>query len=796
MGISAGTSNWLWVRSRGICAHPTCSAALVKLDGTKLVTQGQRAHIRSDVPDGPRYDADYADPDQYENLLLLCRDHHNLVDSQPSEYPVEELERWKRDHEGPGYGSHPVLVPPPPVGAHYVRRDDPFARLAVALEAHGRTVLVGLSGAGKTQLAADYFRSVVDGYSLRLWVRARDAETLLEDFARAGPYLGVPHHDDESLLEYCRRIREVFETTPGWLIVFDDAPDEPSVHDLMPGSGGHVVVTSQAQAWPTVTTAVGALSRTESLEMLRGHPRLTTAEPVVLNHLADAAGDLPLCLMQVMGYLDATGSGPNDLLRLFADRRAMLLDRGAPPDHLAMRVSVSSAIDRLTASAKQLLAALSVLASVPVPIPEALVPREPHGLLGPLADSLALEDAISELRQFSLLERDHDRMSCHEITQLLTRDLLTQEEVRQATLRALALMGELLPARVDRQDHLPAALALLPHVNAVVSRVGEYPGIGIITATLVNRLAPAYNLMGEGARAEAEFRRALVLLDREVEDDVGLRASILHNLSNSARDNGDFPRAIELAQEALDLKRECGAPPVSVATSMGTLGLHFEAIGEFGEALTLHRRALDLLEPAAHVRNTADALNDVARVLRRLDRHDESGSLSQQAVHLASTDPDAWSELAEANLNLAVLSEDQDPIQALEYAEAAVEACQSGGTLSGVLSRSLGSRGRLRCNVGDCSGISDLRLAVELLERFEGVGDNYARALGNLGGALVTVGISSQNQRAVAEGLAYLQRSRDVLVEALPANSPTVQVAEEMLRDALELVELARRDMG
>jgi len=35
----------------------------------------------------------------YENLILLCNIHHQLVDAQPETYPVERLQAIKRDHE-------------------------------------------------------------------------------------------------------------------------------------------------------------------------------------------------------------------------------------------------------------------------------------------------------------------------------------------------------------------------------------------------------------------------------------------------------------------------------------------------------------------------------------------------------------------------------------------------------------------------------------------------------------------------------------------------------------------------
>ncbi len=37
--------------------------------------------------------------DRYENLILLCEEHHHIVDSQVATYPVERLRQMKYDHE-------------------------------------------------------------------------------------------------------------------------------------------------------------------------------------------------------------------------------------------------------------------------------------------------------------------------------------------------------------------------------------------------------------------------------------------------------------------------------------------------------------------------------------------------------------------------------------------------------------------------------------------------------------------------------------------------------------------------
>ena len=94
--------NLLWASSRGVCAAPDCERPLLVFDGGRWTTLGEIAHIRAHSPEGPRFDATWTGSvDSYDNCLLLCRDHHRLIDSNADAYPVDSLLDWKRQHELP-----------------------------------------------------------------------------------------------------------------------------------------------------------------------------------------------------------------------------------------------------------------------------------------------------------------------------------------------------------------------------------------------------------------------------------------------------------------------------------------------------------------------------------------------------------------------------------------------------------------------------------------------------------------------------------------------------------------------
>lgn len=102
MAITLKTHKMLWGRSGNKCAFPDCNKELVldetETDDSSIV--GDEAHIVAKEPNGPRGDSILSsnDRDKYDNLILLCKVHHKLVDDQPNTYTVEKLSEMKRKH--------------------------------------------------------------------------------------------------------------------------------------------------------------------------------------------------------------------------------------------------------------------------------------------------------------------------------------------------------------------------------------------------------------------------------------------------------------------------------------------------------------------------------------------------------------------------------------------------------------------------------------------------------------------------------------------------------------------------
>ena len=101
---SQKTLKILFALSGNECAAPGCTVSVVipATDRSKAQILGHICHIYSFAKNGPRGKAGLTEEDinSHENLIVLCPNHHTVVDRQHETYPASTLRKWKETHEG------------------------------------------------------------------------------------------------------------------------------------------------------------------------------------------------------------------------------------------------------------------------------------------------------------------------------------------------------------------------------------------------------------------------------------------------------------------------------------------------------------------------------------------------------------------------------------------------------------------------------------------------------------------------------------------------------------------------
>lgn len=106
--VSNATTKRLFALSSNRCAFPKCPTPLVDLASGKVT--GRICHICARSSEGPRYDPTQTDEQRngFDNLLLMCPIHHDVIDADVESYTAERLKSLKIEHEAKPLAAEPL----------------------------------------------------------------------------------------------------------------------------------------------------------------------------------------------------------------------------------------------------------------------------------------------------------------------------------------------------------------------------------------------------------------------------------------------------------------------------------------------------------------------------------------------------------------------------------------------------------------------------------------------------------------------------------------------------------------
>ncbi len=244
------------------------------------------------------------------------------------------------------------------------------------------TVLVGMRGCGKTQLASALAQQCEDkNWSLVAWMNAGSPESITSDLVELARELKIDTSDQPAPKTIIRRLFNRLKSADpsDRLIVFDNVEDINDICGLVPtGNGLRVVATTTNDKgwnyqWDTIR--IGVFDREKSIDYLLTATKFDDHDAA--DALADRLGDLPLAIAQAA----ATARNRDLSLARYIDRldsyRSEHVIRPVPGDYYtddvatALSMAIEDALENLEEGVKQaaryLLGALALLAESGVP---------------------------------------------------------------------------------------------------------------------------------------------------------------------------------------------------------------------------------------------------------------------------------------------------------------------------------------------------------------------------------------------------------------------------------------------
>ena len=559
-------------------------------------------------------------------------------------------------------GSRPMEV------SGFVERREQAGLFETVLSgASARTVLTGMRGSGKSQLAtAVAAHCEEEDWPLVAWVPAGSREAVLSGLAELGRGLGVDVEDGpsrEAIAQRCLN-KLASEQESNRLIVFDDVKNPDDLAGLVPrGEGVRVLVTTTRRAdwegsgWAHVP--VGVFEREQSIGILLDRTGSRSGREAA-DGIAGALGDLPVAVAQAAA---TAGRDRYDLAAYLDMLKRTTLEEGVRRREgdeypravgAALRLALQSALKRIKSQsphreeiARAQLGALSVLAATGVPA---------HWLEALDGGSGDARGALSELIESSVcqLSKNDSRVMIHGLQSRVIREARRDDEpeswgrVEEAAAGLLGAVDVTAIPVSDSAGRRREALDLVEQLRAVAGQdhskgLFSYPRTADALAHALWHAAE----LGD-PQAAVSLSDAVHLLDETLGPDDPRTLAARNNLANAYRSAGRLKKAIDLYKEILeDCLRVLGPDHPNTLASQVNLAGVYESAGRLEQAIPLfeqnladHERVLgsDHPDTLTSRNNLAFAYLSARRLDKAIDLHERN--LKDRERVLGSDHPD------------------------------------------------------------------------------------------------------------------------------------------------------------
>ena len=387
------------------------------------------------------------------------------------------------------FGSRPDVV----VENRFVERDEQKHLHELIVDpTRRRTVLVGMRGCGKTQLAASLAEQCEESnWNLVAWINAVSPDTIQSDLVELAKRLKIDTSDQPAQDVIVRRCLDHLKSAvpTDRLIVFDNVEDINHLTGLIPsGDGVRVIATTtndtgwELQEWTTIK--VGVFNRCESINYLltvTNSDDHDSAETLALR-----LGDLPLAVAQAGATARLQDLSLAGYLKRLESRRQEPTIRTVPGGDYtvdvatALLMAVKDTIEGLEGNTKETaqrqLGVLALLAESGVPTRwldptvEQLDDDETHGALWGTDEDA--HDALTELIHSSIVQQSADgsTIMLHRLQAQVLRTSWKDKEPEQANESAAKLLASVdidKFRRTDTESRRREARSLIEQFHAI-----------------------------------------------------------------------------------------------------------------------------------------------------------------------------------------------------------------------------------------------------------------------------------------------------------------------------------------
>ncbi len=523
-------------------------------------------------------------------------------------------------------------------------------------------VLSGPAGSGKTQVALEYVYRYGHEYTAVLWANAASRQILIYDLVRIAGQLDLPERVMPNQRLAALAVRRWLETTPGWLLVLDNASDGELLREFLPvGGRGHVLIlTRQPLGLPSMLSLplAGLSAEEAALLLLRRAGILapeapleaaTTAEIARAGELVSALQALPLALTLAGAYIDTEQCSLSSYLNLYKEA-CLVQTQSAGGSNVSLQASAAvtlaialKRVERLDREAVALLRLCTFLQPDAIPL-ELLISGSTEleeSLRQMLLNRFALLKTIHGLRRFALLDFTQNRLSMHRLISTGIQQRLSRESRQLWAEQTLRLVeAACAHGRHERTtglqvDRWSDSQEYLPHLLTCVRWI-EHCQIGTPEAArLLERTGTYLQRYRSYQDAEPLLHRALALREQQLGPAHPELIASLCRLALFYEEQGRLQEAEQLYNRALTItEKEPQAELQRHGKVLYHLALIYRERRDFARAEPLFLRVLDLWRRERGSEHPAIAalFNELAALYRAQGDYIQAEQLYRRAL--------------------------------------------------------------------------------------------------------------------------------------------------------------------
>ena len=545
----------------------------------------------------------------------------------------------------------------------FTGREDILSQLREALSGEESPVALtqpqaisGLGGIGKTQTAVEYAYRYRQSYDAVLWARADSPDLLRSDFLTIAALLNLPQRSEQDQSLVVKAVLRWFDSHEKWLLILDNADQLETVSEFIPSAGkGHVLLTTRAHSTGTIAQRLeiekmnqdeGIVLLLRRMKRLKGHAELESIPESMrkqVQAIVEALDGLPLALDQAGAYIEETGCSLSDYLKFYHSRRKRLLrTRGqnatGHPEPVATTWSLAfEKVQAANPAAAELLRLCAFLH--PDEIPESMMiegASELGPLLQPMAeDEMELNEAIGELRKYSLIKRDPEKkiLNMHRLVQVVIKDGMSEDEEKDWAERVVRMVSKAFPE--VKFEVWSICQQYLPHVQICRTLIEDWKMQFVEAPSLLYNAANYLRDRGQYAEAELLFKQSLELRTAIPGPEHSDVSDNLHALGLTYWYQGKYDRTESYLLRALTIReRVSGYVHPKTADSYNDLAILYETQGSYEQAENFYKRGLAIWEqiPEASPPDMATTMCNLALFYSNHQRYAEAEQLHQQSL--------------------------------------------------------------------------------------------------------------------------------------------------------------------